>query len=222
MLWYCSTRAPRGWRTPAVIGDGSAKWKIVTSPARDAGSSNAEHLAPQIVVHRQGKELGRVAGVPEHVAHAARTVADRVAAMGGGHPLVHDHARDSGCGIRGSARRCRACEFECDEVGLRVASARVRMDRQRPDTERGGTGATLRTAGTVRTGARSPMRLLEQASAGGCSVSVTNRSSVAGEVAGEEPLEGRILRLHDGCFDIGVADHRIHECARYRSGSLVS
>ena len=117
--------------------------------------------------------------------------------------------RDAGFGARRS--RCRA-------RGSSVTKWTPRRECPRPDgpaargRERGGTGATLRTAGTVRTGARSPMRPLEQASAARRSVSETYRSSIAREVTVEEPPEGRILRLHDGCFDIGVADHRIHEC----------
>ena len=37
-LWYCSTRAPGSVRNAAVIGDGTAKCRIVTSPCRATAS----------------------------------------------------------------------------------------------------------------------------------------------------------------------------------------
>ena len=49
------------------------------------------HVAGQLVVDRQGVQVGRVAELPEQVADAPRAVADRVAAVGGRHPLVDDH-----------------------------------------------------------------------------------------------------------------------------------
>ena len=60
-LWYCSTR-PRGRRANAsVIGDGSAKWKIVMSPRRRRGIGERPDVAPQVVVDRQRVDVGVVA-----------------------------------------------------------------------------------------------------------------------------------------------------------------
>ena len=41
MLWYWRTRPRGSVANASVIGDGSAKWRMVTSPVRAAGSANA-------------------------------------------------------------------------------------------------------------------------------------------------------------------------------------
>ena len=108
MLWYWSTRAPASVANAAVIGDGSAKWKIVTSPRRAAGIGERPHVAAQVVVDRQREDVGVVAPAAEQVAHAPRAVADRVAAMRRRHPLVDDHCAVRSAGLRAPARDSRA------------------------------------------------------------------------------------------------------------------
>ena len=46
MLWYWRTRPPGSAANASVIGEGSAKWKIVTSPPRAAWSSNGRTSKP--------------------------------------------------------------------------------------------------------------------------------------------------------------------------------
>ena len=63
----------------------------MTSPLRAAGLVEWAHLAPHVVVDRQGVDVADVAHGPQQVAHAPRRVADRVAAVRRGDPLVDDH-----------------------------------------------------------------------------------------------------------------------------------
>ena len=68
MLWYWSTR-PRGSRANAsVIGEGSAKWKIVTSPSARRRIGERPDIVAQLVVHGERENLGFVAEVAQQIA----------------------------------------------------------------------------------------------------------------------------------------------------------
>ncbi len=53
-------RTAQPTRTRAVIGDGSAKWKMVTSPPRAPRIGERPDVAPQRVVDRQREDIGLV------------------------------------------------------------------------------------------------------------------------------------------------------------------
>ena len=91
MLWYCRTRAPGSVAKAPVIGDGSAKWKIVTSPRARRVVGERPDVVAQVVVDGQREQVGGVALGPQQIADAAGAVADGVAPVGGRHPLVDDH-----------------------------------------------------------------------------------------------------------------------------------
>ena len=63
-------------------------------------------ILAQVVVDREGEQIRLMPPAPEHVAYDTRAVANRVAAVGRGDPLVDDHdrdgIRDSGLGTRDS------------------------------------------------------------------------------------------------------------------------
>ena len=143
MLWYCRTRAPGSVAKAAVIGDGSAKWKIVTSPrARAASSANGRTSSRRSSSIGQREQVGGVALGPQQIADAPGAVADGVAPVGGRHPLVDRSWRRRGglalCGVDRRAGR-----------------------RRRP----GGTGAAPRAAGCRRSDPRSRRRRAAPAAA---------------------------------------------------------
>ena len=91
MLWYCSTR-PRGRRANAAdIGEGSAKWKMVTSPARRVRVRERPHLVAHVVIDREREDVGLVPHPAQQIPHPASAVADRVTSMRRRHPLVDTH-----------------------------------------------------------------------------------------------------------------------------------
>src|SRR6476646_6965110 len=58
-------------------------------------------ILAQVVVDCEGEQIRLMPAAPEHVAYDTRAVANRVAAVGRGDPLVDDHRRrDPGSGIR--------------------------------------------------------------------------------------------------------------------------
>ena len=92
MLWYCST-LPRGRRANAAdIGEGSAKWKMVTSPAVASGIRERPHLVAHVLVDRQREDVRPMPQPAQEIPDAASTVADGITPMRRRDPLVDDHA----------------------------------------------------------------------------------------------------------------------------------
>ena len=59
-------------------------------------------ILTQVVVDCEGEEIGLMSPAPEHVAYDTRAVANRVPLVGGGDPLIDDHARGSRLAMRSS------------------------------------------------------------------------------------------------------------------------
>ena len=97
-LWYCRTRPPGSAANASVIGDGSAKWKIVTSPLarRRIANGRTSSRSRRRSSARRARTRGPCAR--SSVAHPPGAVADRVALVRRRHPLVDDH-RGCDCGL---------------------------------------------------------------------------------------------------------------------------
>ena len=72
-------------RDGVVLGEGGGAVVVETA-------EHARRRGAQVVVDRQRIEFRRMAHPAQDVAHPAGAVADRVAAMCRGHPLVDDHS----------------------------------------------------------------------------------------------------------------------------------
>ena len=184
MLWYCSTRAPPQRANASVIGDGSAKWKIVTSPPRAAGSENGS-TSPRrssSIVSAKMSEVWPLRA--QHIAHAPRAVANRVAAVRRRHPLVDDHRRPG--------------------PGSESGTSGARLQRQRLEQRRPELPQLLEPFELVELRPEVPGDLGRRPARGGRSTCSTKRSSVP-------PKSCRRSRASAASCD---SQHRVLESAR--------
>ena len=216
MLWYCSTRAPGSDANAAVIGDGSAKWKMVDVAAAappDRRTAARRRAGRRRSSARRGPTGGRARRSSSRTTRALSPIASPRCAAG-----THWLMIMAGIGIGLGVRRDRDCVDR--SVGSRRASdprlrararSRARVFRQRPEQRRPELPQLLEPLELIELRPEVPRHLGRGRGGPPRAAASTKRSSVPPKSFAAQPRQRRVLRVEDRLFEPAIVEDGGHE-----------
>src|SRR3954471_218954 len=220
MLWYCSTRAPFRFANASVIADGSAKWKMVTSPCVAAASvegSTSPRRSSSIVIAKSSESCPMARSIPRTVRALSPIASPRCAA--GTHWWIFTSEvrdpRSTPGRHRGATREFRIYVRRSSDVGRRTSVVRrgERSIRRRPELAQ-----LLQACGLIEHSPEVEWHLGRGARRRSADL-IDEAEQRAAEILAEKARERGVLRRDDGLFHVAVVQHRVHQ-ARHVEGVL--